>query len=368
MAGGVCSGLAASLHADVAVVRFAFVALGVAGGAGVVLYLVLWFSLPERTRWPAPRPVAPGSVAVLAATVGGLLMARAAGLWFGDLIALPTLVAGAGAIVAGGRAGSLGPAFPVRIAIGLSLLAAGGAAAGGIAGDVQALAGAAVGTLVLGLGVALIAWPWLSRLSGDLAVERRQRIRSEERATLAAHLHDSVLQTLALIQKRADDPKAVRTMARRQERELRDWLYGGGAAAAVDGGSLAVLVQRAADEVEDAYAVRVELVTVGDLPAAGEAVRALAAAGAEAMRNAAAHAGVDVIDVFVEAGTDSATMFVRDRGRGFDPAAVGRDRRGIRDSIERRMERVGGRATVTSRVGAGTEVELCAPVTRSDDG
>lgn len=369
MAGGVCSGLAATLHADVNIVRFAFVALGVAGGAGVALYLVLWFSLPERTRWPAARPVAPGSIAVLVATIGAVLLARSSGLWFGDLVALPTLVAGAGAIVAGGRAGSLGPAFPARIAVGLSMLVAGGAVAGGIAGDVQALAGAAVGSLVLGSGLALIAWPWLSQLSGDLAVERRQRIRSEERATLAAHLHDSVLQTLALIQKRADDPRAVRTMARRQERELRDWLYGGGAATGGAGEvTLAGRVRAAADEVEDAYGVRVEVVTVGDTAGSDTALQQLAAASAEAMRNAAGHSGVDVVDVYVEVAGGGATVFVRDRGCGFDPARVGPDRRGIRDSIERRMAQAGGRASVRSAPGDGTEVELWAPVPEAAHG
>jgi signal transduction histidine kinase len=209
----------------------------------------------------------------------------------------------------------------------------------------------AVVVVVLVLGLLLAPW-WL-RLVRNLAAERAERIRSQERSEVAAHLHDSVLQTLALVQRRADDPREVASLARRQERELRAWLNG----TRPGGASLAAALEAAAAEVEAAHGVEVEVVAVGDAPLDDQA-RALVAAAREALVNAAKFAGGAPVALFAEVGDERAEVFVRDRGPGFDPAAVPEDRRGVRESIVGRMERHGGRATIHSSPGAGTEIEL----------
>jgi len=213
----------------------------------------------------------------------------------------------------------------------------------------------APGAVAIALLLVLVPWAW--RLVSERDAERAARIRVEERADFAARVHDSVLQTLALIQ-REGDPKRVSTLARRQERELRAWLYPDREPAAA--GSLADAIETAVAEIEELHGVRVELVRTGDAPA-DERVRALVLAAREAMANAAKHAGVDEISVFVDASPDHAAVFVRDRGRGFDPAAVPEDRRGVAHSIRERMERVGGSARIASGPGKGTEVELELP-------
>jgi signal transduction histidine kinase len=207
-------------------------------------------------------------------------------------------------------------------------------------------------------GLAVILGPWIRRLLTELRDERRERIRSEERADVAAHLHDSVLQTLALIQRNADRPRELAALARRQERELRTWLYGDRTASANGhDGSLAVAVDTMAGEVEDLHGIEVEVVTVGECPVDGR-VDALLQAAREATVNAAKHAGVDVVSLYVEAEPDRITAYVRDRGHGFDPATVSDDRRGIASSIRERMTRNGGSATIASTPGDGTEVTL----------
>jgi signal transduction histidine kinase len=208
---------------------------------------------------------------------------------------------------------------------------------------------------VLGVaGLALMVGPWLFRLTGDLSEERAARVRSQERADIAAHLHDSVLQTLALIQKHAGDDRTVATLARAQERDLRSWLYGD---EPPPDASVASALKLAAAEVEDAHGVPVELVVVGDTPAS-DRTRALVRAAREAMVNAARHSGAGRVDVYAECGPGTTEVFVRDRGRGFDEAAVPGDRLGVRNSIVGRMQRHGGTATVHSAPGEGTEVRL----------
>jgi len=195
-------------------------------------------------------------------------------------------------------------------------------------------------------------------LLNDLAAERRERMRSQERADVAAHLHDSVLQTLALLQQNSSDPALVATLARRQERDLRSWLYG---AEEPSGDSLAATLREAAAEVEEAHHVAVEVVTVGDVPIT-PAVAALARAAREAMVNAAKHAQVARVDVYAETGGRHLDVYVRDRGVGFDVDAVASDRLGVRESIVGRMKRHGGSATVRSTAGEGTEVHLSVSV------
>jgi signal transduction histidine kinase len=207
-------------------------------------------------------------------------------------------------------------------------------------------------------GLAVILGPWIRRLVTELGQERRDRIRSEERAEVAAHLHDSVLQTLALIQRNADRPRQLAALARRQERELRSWLYGDRLASANGHhGTLAAAVDAMVAEVEDVHDIEVEVVTVGEC-AVDARVEGLLQAAREAAVNAAKHAGVDVVSLYVEAEPDRLTAFVRDRGSGFDTTKVPADRRGIAESISQRMARNGGTAVITSVPGEGTEVTL----------
>ncbi|MDX6587656.1 MAG: hypothetical protein QOI31_2129 [Solirubrobacterales bacterium] len=222
-------------------------------------------------------------------------------------------------------------------------------------GALDSLGDAVLTIVIVILALGLVLAPFWWRLGRNLAAERAERIRSQERAEMAAHIHDSVLQTLTLVQKRADDPRAVAQLARAQERELRGWLFTGDRAPA--SASLAAALEEAAAEVEDAHRVPIEVVAVGDAPV-GEPGNALVAAAREAMVNAAKFAP-DAGEVAVYAELDAARsqVFVRDRGGGFDPAAVPEDRRGVRESIIGRMERSGGSARIRSSE-AGTEVEL----------
>jgi signal transduction histidine kinase len=194
-------------------------------------------------------------------------------------------------------------------------------------------------------------------MASDLTAERAERVRTQERADMAAHLHDSVLQTLALIQRNADDAATVARLARAQERDLRSWLYAGEAA---DESSVAAALRAAGAGVEDAHGVSVDVVAVGDCPF-GEQVRPIVNAAREAMTNAAKHAGTPRVDVYAEVTEDAIEVFVRDRGAGFDPTTVPDDRHGVRDSIVDRMRRHGGRAEVRSAPGEGTEVRLHLP-------
>jgi signal transduction histidine kinase len=206
-------------------------------------------------------------------------------------------------------------------------------------------------------GVALVVAPLLWRMFAQLRAEREGRIREQERAELAAMVHDEVLHTLALIQRNAGDPKGVLRLARGQERSLRNWLY---KPTAVSGEVLSAALEQAAAEVEDTYAIAVESVMVGDCDV-DERVGALVAAAREAMVNAAKHAKVQTISLYAEVEPESISVFVRDRGVGFDLSTVESDRHGVRGSIIGRMERHGGKAEIRSEPGDGTEVRLTMP-------
>jgi signal transduction histidine kinase len=272
------------------------------------------------------------------------------------------LVAAAGLSMVWGRAdrrGALGTgrSDALRLGAGVALLVVGFVLFIALTGDLAALGQSLAAAALAVLGVAVIAWPRLVSLADELRAERRARVRSEERAEIAAHLHDGVLQTLAIIQKRAGDNREVAALARRQERELREWLYGNAAPADA---SLAGALAAELAVVEDDHGVRVEAVCVGDAPL-DDPLRALVGATREAAANAARHAHVTQVDVFVEVGDDEVEAFVRDRGVGFDPASVPNGRRGLADSIQGRIERAGGKAVVRSRPGEGTEVRLTVP-------
>ena len=385
---GVCNGLAAALGVPVRPLR-AVVAV-MAGGnapAAALLSAVAWVFLPPEDDDDDGRGRAAGepagrlgvggradvvdTLAVLAIVAGAVLLLGQFTAWLPAAIVVPALLATAGAGVAwgwGGRTGGAGTAAgggrrerlrPLFVAVGVSLVLIGGFASLAALGDLNSLGRSAAGAAVLVAGAVLLFAPGMARLARNLTDERRQRIRSEERSEISAHLHDGVLQTLALIQKRAGDDKAVRSLARRQERELRSWLYGGSNGHA-DATTVATLLRRELDELEDHYAVRFDAVLVGDAPL-DDAGRAVVAAGREAALNAARHAGVDTVDVYLEVEPDRISLFVRDRGSGFDPAAVPADRRGLADSISARVRRHGGTAEIRSTPGEGAEIELSMP-------
>jgi signal transduction histidine kinase len=245
----------------------------------------------------------------------------------------------------------------VRWIVGAVLAIAGVAALADRTGGLRDV-GRSISAIAIAIaGIGVIAAPALGRLLATLDTERTLRIREEERAAVAAHLHDSVLQSLVLIQ-RSDDPRRMVSLARRQERELRSWLYG--TRPVGEPTSLTAAVESMAATIELDHGVRIEAVTVGDAPI-DEPTRAFLGALKEAATNAARHSLADHVDVYVEADDSELTGFVRDTGVGFDPAAVPTDRHGIADSIVGRIDRAGGRAVVTSRPGGGTEVEIELP-------
>jgi signal transduction histidine kinase len=237
-------------------------------------------------------------------------------------------------------------------------------AAGGVVlllattGQLAAARNGFAATLVILTGVVLATAPIWRRLLDSRSEERTARIRSEERAAVAAHLHDSVLQTLALIQRHAEEPQAVSRLARGQERELRAWLYD--PKVVREGGTWAGLVAGMVADVESDHALTVDPVVVGDAPV-DDALADLGAATREALVNAAKHSGATAADLYTEVTPERVSVFIRDRGKGFDPATVSDDRRGLRDSVHGRLTRLGGTAEIRSAPGEGTEVELVLP-------
>jgi signal transduction histidine kinase len=364
---GVAAGTAAHLRLDPLVVRIAFVVLAVTG-IGVVLYAVLWFFMPVADADAAP--VAPGAAEepsrrqALGLTlfgVGALVLVTNMATWGNSDLVLPLLLVCVGLAVIWRQLDTdrplARPGVPWALAGGIALGVAGVVLLLATTGQLANARNGFAATLVILVGVALATAPVWRRLLVSREVERTARVRSEERAAVAAHLHDSVLQTLALIQRHAEDPKAVARLARSQERELRTWLYEPATAA---GGTWAALVSGMVAEVESDHALTVESVVVGDAPV-DDALAALGAATREALVNAAKHSGATSADLYAELTPERVAVFVRDRGAGFDPASVPADRRGLRDSVTGRLARLGGTATVRSAPGDGTEVELLLP-------
>jgi signal transduction histidine kinase len=248
-----------------------------------------------------------------------------------------------------------------RIVLGVAL-ALTGVVVIGLGGTTAAALRPIGGALLFIAAVIVIFGPWWITLVRDLMSERQARALAEERSQMAAHVHDSVLQTLALIQRSAEDPQRVIALARTQERELRSWLFDGRppvtfsdeATTLVEG---VTVLQR---QVEADHEITVQAVIVGDC-ALSDSLRALLDAGREATVNAAKWSGEDQVSLYAEVERDTVMLFVRDRGRGFDPGAVPDDRRGIAESIRTRVQRCGGTAAIRSRPGEGTEVELSMP-------
>ncbi|HEX3750755.1 MAG TPA: PspC domain-containing protein [Streptosporangiaceae bacterium] len=250
----------------------------------------------------------------------------------------------------------------IRFAIGAVLLIAGMSIL--FTGHVGLATLRPLGGLVLVVAaIVIVLGPWWLRIARDLMVERQARARAEERADIAARVHDSVLQTLALIQRNADQPAQVVKLARAQERELRSWLFEGRPPGeAHDAATLAEGVRLIQKDVEERHGVPVEAITVGDCELDDE-LRALLAAAREATVNAAKWSGADVVSVFAEVEPEEVSIYVRDRGRGFDPATVPLDRKGLAESVQARMTRRGGTAVVRSVKDEGTEVTLRMPRT-----
>ncbi len=218
------------------------------------------------------------------------------------------------------------------------------------------------GVALVVAAVVIVLGPWWLRIARDLVVERQARIRAEERADMASRVHDSVLQTLALIQRRADDPQQVVQLARAQERELRSWLFDDRAPGSLDGqaSTLADGIRLIQQEVEAQHGIPVEAITVGDCDL-NDDLAALLAAAREATVNAVKWSGAEVVSLFAEVEPTEVAVYVRDRGRGFDPAAVPGDRKGLAESIRARMARRGGSAVLRTALGDGTEVSLRMP-------
>lgn len=382
MVAGVAAGVASRLGVDPMLVRIGFVTLAFAGGFGVLLYASLWLVSADPGDEPTnPRRAATTQqgVALALMTLGVMLLLRGIGLWFGDAIVIPVMLAAAGSAIVwthgdaddrarwskatprvspGALAAAAGaPMSSTRLVVGTILVAI--AAAGSLAANasLDALWELGLAIVVAVAGIGLLFGPWIVRLVQQLTAERRERVRQEERAELAAHLHDSVLQTLTLIQRSSEDPQHMVRLARRQERELRNWLY---EPESVVGTSLERAMRSVADDIEAHHAVSVELVSVGDTDV-GDRERALIAATREACVNAARHAGVPQVDVFVEVDDTRVTTFVRDRGTGFNLGEVPADRHGVRASIIGRLQRHGGDATIRSSKDDGTEVEMWVP-------
>jgi signal transduction histidine kinase len=224
------------------------------------------------------------------------------------------------------------------------------------------------GLLLILAGTAVAFGPWWMRVARDLVAERQARIRAEERADMAARVHDSVLQTLALIQRRATEPQQVIQLARSQERELRAWLFDDQAPGTIkgEGVTLSAGIRKIQQDVESQHRIAVDAVTVADCEL-DEDLEATLAAAREATVNAAKWSGSDTVSLFAEVEPESVSIFVRDRGRGFDPDAVSADRKGLAESIRARMARRGGTATIRSAPGEGTEVTLTMPRSSAAD-
>jgi len=389
MVGGVAAGLAAKTGWDVTVIRTVFVLAGLVSGLGAAPYVLAWLLVPAtgESRGIASTAVADRRGIALGAALGSvviliLLIVSSVGVsWLGPLgwplvITVPALVliwrnappAEQAVLqrfaqpVVGLADGAQRSRLAFRIVIAL-VLAGGGVGILLHLGHKGRLLLPPLGGLGLVIGGIVVALgPWWLRVARDLMVERQARARAEERADMAARVHDSVLQTLALIQRRASDPQQVIALARAQERELRTWLFDGRAPGALDGAdqTLAAGVRQIQQEVEAQHGVAVEVVLVGDCEL-DEDLRALLGAGREATVNAVKWSGASVVAVFAEVEPDAVSLYVRDRGKGFDPETVPADRKGLAQSVHARMTRRGGTAAVRSTPGEGTEVSLRMP-------
>ena len=373
--GGVAAGIADHLGLQPRTIRWMFAAVSLAGGLGFALYGAYWIVLvpEEGSKRRLPAWIEYLIAAVLALAVGGQLTSSSP---FGAVF-VPTLLACLGGALIWRQVAE--PDRDRWLRLGRQSLVAkrwgrlqllGGAGLVVLGGLIIVLRSNldTAGTTVLAfvvtvVGMAIVTGPWWMRLVVALRAERTERIRSQERAEIAAHLHDSVLQTLALIQRNAASPREVARLARGQERELRHLLYGPRVAT----GTLAEDLRTAAAEVEDAYAVTVDVVVVGDAPL-DDRLGAAVAAAREAMVNAAKHSGRSDLSLYAEVEPEQIGIFVKDRGVGFDVERIDDSRQGVRGSIIGRIERHGGRVELRTAPGAGTEVVIRVDTPRGNRG
>ncbi|MDQ1487086.1 MAG: hypothetical protein QOJ62_2779 [Actinomycetota bacterium] len=361
---------------NVTVVRLGFVALTFAGGAGLAMYAAFWVFVPSAVAAPGAAGAAGRTdrfsgrsqyLALGALTLGGVWAVQSLGLGLPGALLWPLALTGFGAAVLWREAdegqrvrwrlaatGKARPPALVSTLAGACLVFAGGATFLAYHGQLRQIRDGSLAAAVIVAGVLVITGPWWLGTVRELSLERRARIREQERAELAAHLHDSVLHTLALIQRQVDNPREVQRLARGQERELRTWLY---RPAPNHDQNFGRSLERVVAEVEDAHGVTIEVVVVGERRL-DPALSATLQAAREALVNAAKHAGTDTISVYAEIEPAKVTVFVRDRGQGFDPSAVPTDRLGVKESIVGRMERHGGHAFVRTTPGEGTEIRL----------
>ena len=365
---GLSGGIASRLGIETVYVRAGFLVLSLLFGAGIVLYLAGWAATVDQTETVRtddgiqadPRQRAGVGLLYLAV----LLFFRGVGVWPGDGVVFPLglMVFGAAFLLDRRAIDSRTALMSLvetpekpgrsRTIIGVVLLLVGLTVFGGSAAP--QLGSVLLAVVITGAGLTLLFGPWVWTLAKDLGSERQERIRQEERAEMASHLHDSVLQTLALIQ-RSDDPKRMVTLARGQERELRKWLFESAPTAGSD--RLSSAIQVVAGRVEADFDIPVEVIGVGDVEL-DDGLRALVGATGEALTNAAKHSGALKISVYHEVTPDAVEVFVTDPGQGVDPDAVAIDRHGVTESIIARMKRHGGTATIMSEPGEGTEVAL----------
>ncbi len=360
---GVANGLGAYFGVDVAWVRVAFVLFSPLGGIGPLTYAFLWIASKSIDLADPPPSRLSRFFSILL-----VIAALAAGSYpFVSLIsvglAVSLAVIAVGAVITWlaydrfEKKSSL-----VVIIIGAMLVLSGVLLAAMQWEYQQRVFGAAVGSVLLTIaGIGALVIPFGFRVMERLHAQREEKLLADERAEIAARLHDSVLQTLALIQKRADNPDEVARLARSQERELRQWLFD-----PIPDLTVFAALQRASGEVEDIFGIRIAPVTVGeDLPLTDNR-QACVLAAREAMVNAAKHAGGVGIDVYAET-FDGLVIYVRDRGPGFDIDAIPEGRHGVQDSIIGRVTRAGGTVSIVSHgpghdsISSGTEVEITLP-------
>ena len=373
MVAGIASGLARYFGVEERWVRLFFILSAFAGGVGALAYAALWMTTPLEPKpvdeepavavTPEP-PKAKGwarvvNLVLVAVAIAGALVSLKASSGVGTSVVFFVGLFIVGAVLAlqayDREMKSTGNVLALSVG---ALLVMGGVVAIALLGESAGIIGVVVSVLVTVCGVAVLVIPLLMRLTSSLLAEREAKAMADQRAEIAARLHDSVLQTLALIQKQADQPEEVARLARGQERELRAWLFDASEHAASQPSTLFQALNLAAGEVEDAFGVVIRPVTVGEDPALTEDNEPLALAAREAMVNAAKHSGTETVDVYAEHLGGELSVFVRDRGAGFDQEVIPEDRHGVRDSIIGRMERAGGAARITSAPGQGTEVEL----------
>ena len=393
---GVCKGIALHLGISVMWVRLAFIALICLYGAGIIAYVVLWIFMPAgdpqavasaehipveqaplaRGNQPAqagvedtavsaeslseaiqraPKPALVALAGFVLLTIGLLLVGTGAD----SQLIIPLLLGLAGIALAWMNLSPNGTQLLSMLG-GIALIFIGWAI---YVSNVTYVGWGTSPRRIMLSGFIMIAcivlavMPWANAMLQRLSREQALKEREEERADMTAHLHDGVLQTLALIQLHFEDPSTVFTLARGQERELREWLY---QERSTSDRSVSAGLKQIAAEVEDEHGKPIEVVTVGDAHPSAQ-TDALLDATRQALVNAVTH-GSEPVSLYCEATDTTVEVFVRDHGEGFDIDAIPPDRLGIRESIIGRIKRRGGTVEIVSRAGWGTEVRMHMPI------